>query len=239
MKIIIPLAGHGSRFVDAGFELPKPLIEIKNKSMIEVVLDNLNMDGDYIFICRQEHIERYNLHRFFQKIKPGCTIISIDNVTEGAANTVLLAKKYINNDDELIIANSDQWIDWNSEHFLSFMHRKNADGGILTFYASEPKWSFVKIDKHNNVTELAEKKPISNIATVGIYYFKHGKFFVSAAHNMIKKNIRVNNEFYVAPTYNELIFENKKILAYPIAEMCGLGTPEDLEIFLKKNDIKI
>jgi NDP-sugar pyrophosphorylase family protein len=239
MKIIIPLAGYGSRFLDAGYELPKPLIKIQDKSMIEVVLDNINMDGDYIFICRKDHMIKYDLNMFFQKLKPGCTVISIDHVTEGAANTVLLAKKYIDNDDELLIANSDQWVDWNSKHFLSFIHRKNADGCILTFYASNPKWSFVKLDNHDHVIELAEKKVISNIATTGIYYYKHGRFFVSAAENMIKKNIRINNEYYVAPTYNELILENKKILVYPVAEMCGLGTPEDLDVFLKQTKFKI
>jgi len=154
-------------------------------------------------------------------------------VTEGAAITVLLAEKMINNDEELIIANSDQIVDWNSQHFLSFMRKKEADGGIVTFISTHPKWSFVKVNDKGIVTEVAEKRPISNIATVGIYYFKKGRYFVNSANKMIAKNLRVNNEFYVAPTYNELISEGKTVLYYPVAEMRGLGTPEDLQNFIK------
>ena len=122
---------------------------------------------------------------------------------------------------------------WNNQHFLSFLRDNNADGGIVTFIASHPKWSFVKLNDAGEVTLVAEKKPISNIATVGIYYFKKGKYFVDSAEQMIKKNIRTNNEFYIAPTYNEMIEAKKKILQYPIAEMRGLGTPEDLSKFLE------
>jgi dTDP-glucose pyrophosphorylase len=160
-------------------------------------------------------------------------------MTEGAACTALLAKELINNNEELIIANSDQWVNWNNQHFLTFLRDNNADGGIVTFYSTHPKWSFIKLDDEGKVTEVAEKKPISNIATVGIYYFKKGKYFVEAAEQMIKKNIRTNNEFYIAPAYNEMIQVNKKILNYPIAEMRGLGTPEDLSKFLENIDKKL
>ena len=142
------------------------------------------------------------------------------------------------NDEELIIANSDQWVNWNNQHFLSFLRDNDADGGIVTFYSTHPKWSFVKLDDEGKVTIVAEKKPISNIATVGIYYFKKGKYFVEAAEQMIGKNIRTNNEFYIAPVYNEMIQSNKKILNYPIAEMRGLGTPEDLSKFMENIDKK-
>jgi dTDP-glucose pyrophosphorylase len=164
-------------------------------------------------------------------IKENSKIVSVTGVTEGAACTVLLAKESINNDEELIIANSDQWVNWNNQHFLSYLREKNADGGIVTFIATHPKWSFVKINEEGLVTEVAEKKPISNIATVGIYYFKKGSDFVQAAEQMISKDIRTNNEFYVAPVFNEMIASGKKILTYPIAEMRGLGTPEDLKRF--------
>jgi dTDP-glucose pyrophosphorylase len=160
-------------------------------------------------------------------------------MTEGAACTALLAKELINNNEELIIANSDQWVNWNNQHFLTFLRDNNADGGIVTFYSTHPKWSFIKLDDEGKVTAVAEKKPISNIATVGIYYFKKGKYFVEAAEQMIKKNIRTNNEFYIAPAYNEMIQVNKKILNYPIAEMRGLGTPEDLSKFLENIDKKL
>jgi NDP-sugar pyrophosphorylase family protein len=233
MKILIPMAGRGKRFETAGYSFPKPLIDIDGKTMIQVIIENLNFPAEHIFICQKEHYEKYALKDLLELISPNCDIIQVDEVTDGAARTALLAKELINNDEELIIANSDQWVNWNNQHFLSFMRNNNADGGIVTFIATHPKWSFAKVNDEGEVTLIAEKKPISNIATVGIYYFKKGRYFVESAEQMIKKNIRTNDEFYIAPSYNEMIENNKKILHYPIAEMRGLGTPEDLSRFLE------
>lgn len=236
INILIPCAGLGSRFASMGYTFPKPLIEVNNKPMIQVVVDNLNINGNYIFLVLKEHYEKYSLKYLLPLIcgKNSCEIIIVDKVTEGAACTTLLAKHIINNNDELIIANSDQYIDWAEEHFLSFVRNRNADGAILTFSSSHPKWSFVKLDECTGlINEVAEKKPISQNASVGIYYWKNGSDFVNSAEEMIKQNIRVNNEFYIAPTYNILINSNKKIYNYPVAEMHGLGTPEDLNRFLQ------
>lgn len=232
MKILIPMAGRGKRFEDAGYSFPKPLIDIDGKAMIQVIVENLNFSAEHIFLCQNEHSEKYSLKELLELISPNCKIIKVNGVTEGAACTALLAKELINNDEELIIANSDQWVDWNNQHFLSFLRNNNADGGIVTFISTHPKWSFIKINDKNEVTEVAEKRLISNIATVGIYYFKKGRYFIEAVEKMIEKNIRTNNEFYIAPAYNEMIQQGKKILHYPIAEMRGLGTPEDLSNFL-------
>ncbi|WP_220462849.1 glycosyltransferase family 2 protein [Nitrosopumilus sp. b2] len=233
MKILIPMAGRGKRFEDAGYSFPKPLIDINGKPMIQIIVENLNFPAEHVFLCQKEHSEKYSLKELLELISPNCKIVTVNGITEGAACTTLLAKELINNDEELIIANSDQWIDWNNQHFLSYLRSNEADGGIVTFIATHPKWSFVKIDDENKVLEVAEKRPISNIATVGIYYFKKGSDFVEAAEKMIVKNIRTNNEFYIAPVYNEMIQDGKKILHYPIAEMRGLGTPEDLSRFLE------
>ena len=238
MKILIPMAGRGKRFEDAGYSFPKPLIDINGKTMIQIIIDNLNFSAEHILICQKEHYEKYALKELLDLITPNCKIIQVSEITEGAACTALLSKESINNDEELIIANSDQWVNWNNQHFLSFLRDNDADGGIVTFYSTHPKWSFVKLDDEGKVTIVAEKKPISNIATVGIYYFKKGKYFVEAAEQMIGKNIRTNNEFYIAPVYNEMIQSNKKILNYPIAEMRGLGTPEDLSKFMENIDKK-
>ena len=238
MKILIPMAGRGKRFEDAGYSFPKPLIDINGKTMIQIIIENLNFSAEHILICQKEHYEKYALKELFDLITPNCKIIQVSEITEGAACTALLSKESINNDEELIIANSDQWVNWNNQHFLSFLRDNDADGGIVTFYSTHPKWSFVKLDDEGKVTIVAEKKPISNIATVGIYYFKKGKYFVEAAEQMIGKNIRTNNEFYIAPVYNEMIQSNKKILNYPIAEMRGLGTPEDLSKFMENIDKK-
>ncbi len=235
MNILIPMAGQGSRFQQAGYTFPKPLIDVNHRPMIQVVTDNLSLQGRHIFLVLKDHYEKYSLRYLLPLIvQPNeCEIIQVDQVTQGAACTALLARELIDNDDELVIANSDQWIDWDSRHFLAYMRARHADGGILTFFSTHPKWSFVRVDElSSRITEVAEKRPISNVATVGIYYFRRGRDFVAAADRMIQKNIRVNNEFYVAPTYNEMISDGKTIYPYPVAEMKGLGTPEDLERFL-------
>jgi dTDP-glucose pyrophosphorylase len=235
MNIVIPMAGQGSRFQAAGYTFPKPLIDVNHKPMIQVVTDNLALDGKHIFLVLKDHYDKYSLKYLLPLIvQPrAAEIVQVDQVTQGAACTVLLARDLIDNDDELVIANSDQWVDWDSRHFLNYMRTREADGGILTFLSTHPKWSFVKVDElSSRIVEVAEKRPISNVATVGVYYFRHGRDFVAAADRMIRNNERVNNEFYVAPTYNEMIADGKSILSYPVAEMKGLGTPEDLERFL-------
>ena len=160
-------------------------------------------------------------------------MIELDGVTEGAACTTLLAKKYINNNKPLIIANSDQFIKWNSSKSLYNFNSKKYDGAILTFEAIHPKWSYAKCNKSNFVTEVAEKKVISKNATVGVYYWKKGSQYVKYAEQMIKKNIRVNNEFYVCPVFNGAIKDKKKIVIEQVDEMHGLGTPEDLNNFIQ------
>ncbi len=143
MKILIPMAGRGKRFEDAGYSFPKPLIDINGKTMIQVIVENLNFPAEHIFICQKEHYENYSLKELLELISPKCKVIKVNEITEGAACTALLAKELINNDEELVIANSDQWINWDNQHFLSFLRENDADGGIVTFYATHPKWSFV------------------------------------------------------------------------------------------------
>ena len=234
MNILIPMAGAGKRFIDAGYIFPKPLIEINNKPMIQWVIESLNLKANYIFIIQKEHQKKYNIKSVLNVLQPNCKIIELSHVTEGAACTTLLAKKYINNSDPLIIANSDQYIKWNSSKAIYDFNSKKLDGAILTFEAIHPKWSYAKCDEKGFVTEVAEKKVISKNATVGVYYWKHGSDFVRSAEKMIKKNIRVNNEFYVCPVYNEFLLEKKKVKIYNVEEMQGLGTPEDLNNFLRK-----
>lgn len=236
LNVLIPMAGAGSRFEQAGYTFPKPLIDVNGRPMIQVVVENLNIDANFIFVVRKEHRVKYNLDSVLGLIAPNCKIIETDGLTDGAACTVLLAKKYIDNDCPLLLANSDQYIEWNSNEFMYKMHEQNLDGGILSFESTHPKWSYAKVDKNGYVIEVAEKKPISNIATVGVYYWKHGKDFVRFAENMISKNIRVNNEFYVCPVFNEAIINNKKIKTYNIKKMWGIGTPEDLKTFLDNHN---
>jgi beta-phosphoglucomutase-like phosphatase (HAD superfamily)/dTDP-glucose pyrophosphorylase len=233
MNVLIPMAGAGSRFTQAGYTFPKPLIEVHGKPMIQVVVDNLNIEAHYIFLVQKEHYEKYNLKQLLNLIAPGCDIIQVDGLTGGAACTTLLAKEYINNDQPLLMANSDQFIEWNSNECLYAFTADGIDGGIVTFKATHPKWSFAKIGEDGFVTEVAEKNPISDIATVGVYYWKHGSDYVKYAEQMVEKNIRTNNEFYVCPVFNEAIGDGKKIRVKNIEKMWGIGTPEDLNYFLE------
>ena len=233
LNVLIPMAGAGSRFEQAGYTFPKPLIDVKGKPMIQVVTENLNIKANYIYVVQKEHREKYNLDTLLNLITPKCKIVEVDSITQGAACTALLAKKHINNNNPLLFANSDQFVEWDSNEFLYKMNETESDGGIVTFKATHPKWSFAKVDAEGLVTEVAEKDPISDIATVGFYYWKKGSDFVKYAEDMISKDIRVNNEFYVCPVFNQAIKDNKKIRTFNINKMWGLGTPEDLKYYLE------
>ena len=236
MNILIPMAGEGSRFAKEGYTFPKPLIDVNGKPMIQSVVENLDFNANYIFLVRKDHIKKYEgLADTLQRITNGrCTIVEVDGLTEGAACTALLAKKYIDNDEDLLIANSDQIIEYSPENFNLMKELTDCDAMVYTFEAVHPKWSFVKTNSRGVVTEVAEKRPISNIATCGIYWYRKGSDFVKYAGQMIEKDIRVNNEFYIAPVYNELILDGGTLVPFFVHEMWGVGTPEDLRAFLEK-----
>ncbi len=237
MKILIPMAGEGSRFAKEGYTFPKPLIDVNGKPMIQTVVENLDFDAEYIFLVRKEHLETYvGLQSTLDRITDGkFKIVEVDKLTEGAACTALLAREHIDNDDDLLIANSDQFIEYAPENFKTLKKMTDADAIVYTFEAVHPKWSFVKTNARGVITEVAEKNPISNIATCGIYWYRKGSDFVKYADQMIEKNIRVNNEFYIAPVYNELIGDGKKLIPFFVHSMWGIGTPEDLKYYLERN----
>ena len=237
MNVLIPMAGAGSRFEKAGYTFPKPLIDVRGKPMIQWVVDNLNVEAKYIFIVQKSHFKKYNLKETLNNFCPNNEIVQVDGITEGAACTTLLAKTFIDKDEPLIIANSDQFVEWNNEEFIYTSTTGDLDGNILTFKSTHPKWSYVKLNDSGYVTEVAEKRPISDVATVGIYYWRRGSDYVKYAEQMIRKNIRVNNEFYVCPVFNEAIDDGKRIRTFNIEKMWGLGTPEDLEYFLKNYEV--
>ena len=232
MNVLIPMAGAGSRFEKAGYTFPKPLIDVNGKPMIQLVTENLNIEARHIYIVQKSHYEKYNLQQLLNLISPECVIVQVDGVTEGAACTTLLAKEFINNDEPLVISNSDQVFEWDSNEFMYSMVADEVDGGILTFEATHPKWSFAKLGDDGFVTEVAEKNPISNIATAGVYYFRKGSDYVKYAEQMIERDIRTNNEFYVCPVYNQACEDSQKVKVFHIDRMWGLGTPEDLNHYL-------
>jgi dTDP-glucose pyrophosphorylase len=239
LNIVIPMAGAGSRFAKAGFADPKPLIPVFGKPMIQLVIDNLTpaCDHQFIFICQRTHVKEYGLREKLARFAPGAELIEIDGLTEGAACTVLEAADLIDSQNPLMIANSDQYVDTNINQYLAIESGRHLDGLIMTMKATHPKWSFAATDDAGFVTLVAEKDPISDDATVGIYNFAHGGDFVLAANQMIAKGLRVNGEFYVAPVSNEMIGRGAKIGIANIGDdqgngMFGIGTPEDLQLFV-------
>jgi NDP-sugar pyrophosphorylase family protein len=238
INIVIPMAGLGSRFSKAGYKKPKPFVDVSGKPMIARVLDNLYYpDARYILIARKEHLlEEVNLVNALEK-QYNVIFIPIDKLTEGSVCTILYAREYINNNEPLLIANSDQIVDIEIEDFISDCMDRRLNGSILTFIDEfkDRKWSFAKINKDNLVTEVREKIVISKFATVGIYFYEKGEDFVSASIDMIVNNDRHNNEFYTCPTYNYAISNQLKIGIYNIDynQMHGIGTPEDLKDYIQ------
>lgn len=240
LNVVIPCAGAGKRFAQAGYKFPKPIIDVNGRPMIEWVLESLNIKANYIYLFQREHLEEYNIRSLLNILTPGCTIVPVDGITEGGACTVLLAEEYINNDNPILLVNSDQYVEWDSSDFMYKMINRDVDVGILTFPNHSVKWSYAKTDDYGYVTQIAEKNPISEHATIGIYYAKKGSDFVRYAKQMINKDRRVNGEFYVCPVFQEYIEDDKKVLIHELeaSQMHGMGTPEDLNnflIYLNKN----
>jgi len=238
LNIVVPMAGRGSRFTDAGYTDPKPLIDVHGKRMIEVVINNLTprCEHRFIFVCQEEHVEAYNLDAIFSNACENYEIVTINAITEGAAITVLKARAFFDNNEPLMIANSDQWVDVDINEYLQDIEQRTLSGSMLTMKAVDPKWSYAKVDSSGSVSEVVEKIVISDEATVGIYNFAKGSDFCHFADFMVEKNIRSNGEFYVAPVYSFMADKGLNIGIYNIGEeangMYGLGIPSDLEFFL-------
>ncbi|NIG14637.1 glycosyltransferase family 2 protein [Pantoea sp. Cy-640] len=238
INIVIPMAGAGSRFAKAGFKDPKPLIKVHGVPMVKLVVNNLKPQQEhrFIFIVQKKHDDEYGLSEVLKSWEPTCEIVHANGLTEGAACTVLLAKEFINNESHLMIANSDQYVDCNINDYIDELDNNRLDGIIMTMKADDPKWSFVGFDNAGYINKVVEKEVISDEATVGIYNFRKGNDFVDAAEEMIRRNERVNNEFYVAPVYNDLIKNGAKIGIFNVGSeaqgMYGLGIPADLDLFL-------
>jgi len=238
MNIVIPMAGRGSRFASAGFSVPKPLIPVGGRPMIEWVIENVRpaRAHRFIFLCLAEHLDRYpEVPAELRRLCPGCEIVPVRAVTEGAACTVLLAREFIESDAPLMIANSDQIVELPIDEYLAAAEAPDVAGLIMTFWSDHPKWSYCRLRDDGTVSEVVEKQVVSNEATVGIYNFARGHDFVRAADAMIAADLRVNNEFYVAPCYNQLIAQGAHIVTMKTgreyAGMHGLGLPEDLAAF--------
>ena len=229
VNVVMPMAGRGQRFLDQGINVPKPLIKLGDRTIIEWLISTLAIpNAHFIFIVRKEHVEGNKIDQILKSIMPDADIIVIDRVTEGAVCTVLLSTHLINNDDELIIKDCDQILNWNANMFFEFVQRKRADGAIVTIPTQNPGFSYAKLsDDFVHIAETREKRVISMFGCSGLYHFSRGSEFVQYATRMISKNIRVNNEFYVSPVYNEYIQDGREIVNFPVAEMFSFNTPEE------------
>jgi len=231
IQVVIPMAGLGSRFAVKGFKEPKPLIPIDGKPMIQWVVQNMNIVGaKFIFVVRGDFYE--DVKDTLEKIAPCCRIVIADKVTDGPACSVLLARELLDEEKPLLIANSDQWLEWDANAFL--YQSQTADGSISVFHqpdATDKKWSYARLDSNGMVDCVKEKEVISDLATTGIYYWSKAGDFIKYAKQMMDANERVNGEFYVCPVYNWAIRDGKNIKVVKCKKMWGLGVPEDLERF--------
>lgn len=227
MNILIPAAGKGTRFLGQ-HSTPKSMITVDNEPMLVASAKSLKLQGRYIFIIRQNEYTKDLSDKLFTNF-PGCKIAVIDFDTDGAAETALIAKDFINNDDELIIANCDQILNWNEESMLKKVRRY--DAGLVCIRDNDPKHSYARLNGYGLVEEVVEKEVVSDLALTGIHYWKKGQYFVESAEQMLKENLRSKDEFYIGPTYTILAQQDKKIGVYMVNshEISFVGTPEDLE----------
>jgi len=238
LQILIPMAGKGRRFAEAGYEKPKPFIDVDGVPMVERVVYNLptafSNDG-VVLNALEEHREMAESLSLRCPVK---TLLWGAN-PDGTAATIYDFRNEFRPDDPLLIANSDQWVDWNHDHFAAYVWREDCDGAIVTFRASGAKWSYAKFGDDMVVTEVAEKVPISQDATVGIYYWRRAVDCFESIKKMMDGGRRVNNEYYLCPSYNEMIVDGARIIAYPVPRMWGLGTPADLKLALEARPWKL
>lgn len=239
MKIVMPMAGMGSRFKIDGYDIPKPLIKVNGMTLVEHSVTSLNIEGDYIFITRKFDNEKHNeeLSIILKKLKPNSIEIRIDKPTRGATETAMFARTLINNSEELIVTNCDQILKWNSDAFMEATRKPELDGSILLFFSTDPKNSFAKVDDNGIVTDVVEKKVISNDGLVGLHYWRRGSDFVRSADELMSKfESEGKKECYISETYNYMIRDGMKIggIRIPSNQFIALGTPKDLSLYLGK-----
>ncbi len=240
MNILMPLAGKNQFFPQSDYPFPKPLIEFCGKSMIEHVIANfeaIRCSKQYIFVVNEDDCKKYYLDNVLSMLtNHSCKVIKVRGETKGAACSAMLAVEYINNNSPLVIANADQYFDINLQSVIEAF--SNADAGVVTFESVHPRWSYVRLeDDSNKVVEAAEKKPISKEAIAGFYYYKRGESFISAAQRMIKKDSCIDGLYYVSPSINELVLQNKQILAYKIKneQYHTFYSPQKIQEFERKH----
>jgi len=234
VNFVIPMAGRGDRFVKAGFNIPKMLIEAHGKTILEWSVDSLPIElcTNLIFIALKEHNDKYDLHRILDLkygSKTNVRLITIEQVTRGQAETVLCAEKLLNKTKALVIFNIDTYFVSNT--IKNSLLREDVNGVLGAFRSSESRFSFARMDESGYVRQTAEKIPISDYALTGLYHFSDSQAFIDVAKKRIRQNKTDKGEFYIAPMYNDLIQLGKKFIIDIANEHWILGTPEELEDF--------
>lgn len=232
LNIVFPMAGHGERFARQGFRDPKPMIKVLDKPIIQHVLETFPEEARYIFIVRREHLD-LGLGTLLKKLKPNSVVVPIDHFTEGPVCTALLAREEINNDHEVMIADCDSLLVWPDRWVLDWFKQSGATGGVTIRVTNNPACSYAALDARGWVLETREKDPFTQFSTTGPYWWRHGRDFVSESEQMIRENRRINGEFYVCPVYNYHIARDGRVLSYFLPEFWSLGTPEDVNLFVK------
>ena len=241
MKIIVPMAGTGQRFVDAGYEDPKPLIKVWNRRIIEYILDMFNYpDDEFVFICNETHLKETDIRKILFELKPGCTVVSIPDHKRGPVHTVQAAYKYIREDEEVIVAYCDNPSLWNRKDFEKYVKGMDLDGCILTHTGFHPhtlsntKMAYTKLDEHGLVTEIKEKacytdNPMNEHASTGVYYFRHSNQMKKYFDELVAKDINYNGEYYITLVYNLLIADGLRVGVYDTPFATVFGTPEEVK----------
>jgi dTDP-glucose pyrophosphorylase len=242
-NILIPMAGLGSRFAKEGFKNIKPLIPLNGKTFIEWSIDSVdfkNVETQFIFVILEEHREILEDH--LKNVKPDCMILSVPSLTRGAVETALTAEKYINNDIPLIITNSDQIFEWDKDKYIDYLTSTKTDADVIVIEANTDKFSYIELNENGYGVRLTEKEVISDKALVGIHYWRKGKYFVESGKELIRRDIRSKNEYYISLSYNMLIEKNIKLTSYMLSEnekYLSIGTPEQVYDYLDYKGLNI
>lgn len=235
MNIIVLMAGPSKNFEDQGYIYPKYLLEMNGEPIIQRVIEGLKpLNANLSFVIRKEDDDKAYIGSTLQILAPNCSIYKVGEQTKGAVCSALFAIDSINNDDELIVLNGDQLVKKGLPEAIAEFRTKELDGGIVVFRSVHPRWSYVALDENGYVNETSEKRPISDIATAGCYYFRHGKDFVNAAFNTIRKDVNYDGKYYICSTYNELILKQQKVGVYEIAkkDYISFATPQMYDNYL-------
>lgn len=242
MTVLIPMAGQGKRFEDEGFLKPKPIIEVSEQPMIIQAVNSLPKADSYVFVCRQDHVDNYQIDKILKSSYPNSHVKAIDYITEGQASTCLLGEHYIEPESQLLIAACDNGMRWNADTYNSLISDESIDAIIwafknnVTVKRNPHMYGWIEVDENNRAKRISCKKPISNnpvedYAIVATFWFRRAWEFFSLTKLMIKKDRRINNEFYVDELMNEFIEAGLKVKVFEIDKYICWGTPNDLRLY--------